>query len=142
MPACGSARLFAACHVFRRRMVPGHPPCALISLIFSSLDPETNCRYFLRMSFHGFHHSTPLLRFATGLLLNLLCAVVKVQFSFRSPMLFPCFHLCFRIGSSLGFRIRVRTLKTIQSFLETLFNSHSVDAVRLVNPPPVYLSGV
>ena len=24
-------------------MVPWHPPCALISLIFSSLDPETNC---------------------------------------------------------------------------------------------------
>ena len=24
-------------------MVPGHPPCALCSLIFSSLDPETNC---------------------------------------------------------------------------------------------------
>ena len=37
MPACGSPLLFAACHVLRRRMVPGHPPCALCSLIFSSL---------------------------------------------------------------------------------------------------------
>ena len=46
MPACGSPRLIAACHVFRRRMVPWHPPCALVSLIFSSLDPETNCCYF------------------------------------------------------------------------------------------------
>ncbi len=138
MPACGSARLFAACHVFHRRMVPGHPPCALISLIFSSLDPETNCRYFLRMSFRSFRRSTPLLRFATGLSLNLLCAVVKVQFSFRPLLLSPCLRFRF----SLGFRIRVRTLKTIQSFLETLFNSHSVDAVRLVNPPPAYLSGV
>ena len=36
-PACGSPWLFAACHVLRRRMVPGHPPCALCSLIFSSL---------------------------------------------------------------------------------------------------------
>ena len=43
MPACGSPLLFAACHVLLRRMVPGHPPCALCSLIFSSLDPETNC---------------------------------------------------------------------------------------------------
>ena len=43
MPACGSPGLFAACHVLLRRMVPGHPPCALCSLIFSSLDPETNC---------------------------------------------------------------------------------------------------
>ena len=37
MPACGSPWLFAACHVLLRRMVPWHPPCALISLIFSSL---------------------------------------------------------------------------------------------------------
>ena len=42
-PACGSPWLFAACHVLLRRMVPGHPPCALCSLIISSLsDPETN----------------------------------------------------------------------------------------------------
>ena len=37
VPACGSPLLFAACHVLLRRMVPGHPPCALCSLIFSSL---------------------------------------------------------------------------------------------------------
>ena len=46
MPACRSPLLFAACHVLLRRMVPGHPPCALCSLIFSSLDPETNCFFF------------------------------------------------------------------------------------------------
>ena len=37
MPACGSPQLIAACHVLLRRMVPGHPPCALCSLILSSL---------------------------------------------------------------------------------------------------------
>ena len=37
LPACGSPWLFAACHVLLRRLVPWHPPCALISLIFSSL---------------------------------------------------------------------------------------------------------
>ena len=47
MPACRSPLLFAACHVLLRRMVPGHPPCALCSLIFSSLDPETNCFFLL-----------------------------------------------------------------------------------------------
>ena len=47
MPACGYTQLFAACHVLLRRMVPGHPPCALCSLIFSSLDPETNCFSYL-----------------------------------------------------------------------------------------------
>ena len=36
MPACGSPLLFAACHVLHRRLVPWHPPCALIRLIFLS----------------------------------------------------------------------------------------------------------
>jgi hypothetical protein len=31
-PACGSPKLFAACHVLPRRSVPRHPPCALIRL--------------------------------------------------------------------------------------------------------------
>ena len=31
-PACGSPRLFAACHVLRRLLVPRHPPYALSSL--------------------------------------------------------------------------------------------------------------
>ena len=33
MPACGSPMLFAACHVLLRRLVPWHPPCALVRLI-------------------------------------------------------------------------------------------------------------
>ena len=33
MPACGSPLLFAACHVLLRRLVPWHPPCALLRLI-------------------------------------------------------------------------------------------------------------
>src|SRR6202165_5468320 len=32
MPACGSPRLIAACHVLHRLEVPRHPPCALSSL--------------------------------------------------------------------------------------------------------------
>ena len=31
-PACGSPRLFAACHVLHRLSAPRHPPCALTSL--------------------------------------------------------------------------------------------------------------
>ena len=37
MPACGSPLLFAACHVLLRRLVPWHPPCALVRLITSIL---------------------------------------------------------------------------------------------------------
>ena len=33
MPACGSPLLFAAGHVLLRRLVPWHPPCALVRLI-------------------------------------------------------------------------------------------------------------
>ena len=33
MPACGSPMLFAAGHVLLRRLVPWHPPCALLRLI-------------------------------------------------------------------------------------------------------------
>ena len=32
MDICSSPRLFAAYHVFHRLLVPGHPPCALVSL--------------------------------------------------------------------------------------------------------------
>src|SRR5271169_2812795 len=32
MPACGSPRLIAACHVLRRLLAPRHPPYALSSL--------------------------------------------------------------------------------------------------------------
>ena len=37
MPACGSPWLFAAYHVFLRRPVPWHPPCALSNLIVTKL---------------------------------------------------------------------------------------------------------
>ena len=68
VPACGSPLLFAACHVLLRRMVPGHPPCALCSLISSSLDPETNCS--VKYLFY------PKLVFPESFL---RCAVVKVR---------------------------------------------------------------
>ena len=47
MPACRSPLLFAACHVLLRRMVPGHPPCALCSLIFSSILRPIDCKNLL-----------------------------------------------------------------------------------------------
>ena len=37
VPVCGSPRLFAAYHVFRRLLVPRHPPCALLRLTFLKL---------------------------------------------------------------------------------------------------------
>ena len=50
MPACGSPKLIAACHVFHRLLLPRHPPCALSSLTIKltrptaiSLDHPTHC---------------------------------------------------------------------------------------------------
>ena len=34
-PACGSPRLFAACHVLLRLWEPRHPPYALVHLLFA-----------------------------------------------------------------------------------------------------------
>ena len=60
-------------------MVPGHPPCALCSLIFSSLDPETN--FSVKISF-----LTPagLPAGATGLYLNHFFAVQLSRCDARS----------------------------------------------------------
>ena len=67
-PTCGYTQLIAACRVLHRRMVPGHPPCALCSLIFSSLDPETNCFSYLYVSV-----------VATGLIESLIFLVVQLS---------------------------------------------------------------
>ena len=109
MPACRSPLLFAACHVLLRRMVPGHPPCALCSLIFSSipravrvtcdcksavrarynLDPETNC-FSVSSSLSAFQSVLLFqsllrsllitqLQSATGLFMNLFSFAVQLS---------------------------------------------------------------
>ena len=40
MDMCSSPKLFAACHVFHRLLVPRHPPCALCSFVISLLIDE------------------------------------------------------------------------------------------------------
>ena len=85
--------LFAACHVLLRRLVPWHPPCALVRFTTSffetdfavSVDPETNYNYLFRFEIENF--------IATGLQrLSLFvfssCAVVKVRWQLRCPGFF------------------------------------------------------
>ena len=75
MPACGSPLLFAACHVLLRRLVPWHPPCALLRLITSILRLVTfTSGYFLTFSLQ--------LVFQDFFLVFLPCAVVKVRAEF------------------------------------------------------------
>jgi hypothetical protein len=43
MPACGSPRLIAACHVLLRLLLPRHPPCALSSLTIKLTRHTPDC---------------------------------------------------------------------------------------------------
>ena len=81
MPACGSPLLFAACHVLLRRLVPWHPPCALVRLILLRMtssvivDPETN------------YNLLPSGSIATGLLrLSLVFSTSNVRLSRCVPV--------------------------------------------------------
>ena len=74
MSACDSPQLFAAGRVLLRRLVPWHPPCALLRLI-SLLRPTFGDLPPLRLP-----ASRLLLPTLTGLRLSLLpCAVVKMR---------------------------------------------------------------
>ena len=89
-PACGSPWLFAAYHVFLRRPVPWHPPCALSNLIVTS-------EQLVKVSFKSLSHfilrPTAKLFFATGFFTRCFpsgCAVFKVQ---SARNLFNCSRL-------------------------------------------------
>ena len=116
LPACGSPWLFAACHVLLRRMVPWHPPCALISLIFSSLRPETNC-FLLRVHSLSLVPASRNWPFRSNLLAVQLsrCKVLRAL-ALRSGFEFP------------------QTLKTIQSLtLQVTVSSYAAHAVSSVS---------
>ena len=97
MPACGSPLLFAACHVLLRRLVPWHPPCALLRLITSILR---------------------LVTFTSGYSLTFSLQLVFQDFSFSSFFLVQLSRCAL---SSLSFRILCRILKTIQMIERQLF---------------------
>ncbi len=106
MPACGSPLLFAACHVLLRRLVPWHPPCALLRLITSILRLVTfTSGYFLTFSLQLVFQDF----FSSFFLVQLSRCVGDL-----SPSL-PI--LSFGSGLSLPFGI----LKTIQMIEQQLF---------------------
>ena len=65
MDICSSPKLFAAYHVFHRLLVPRHPPCALVCLIFLVPFPGTAslaCEAALHSQSHGSIEELLLLR--------------------------------------------------------------------------------
>ena len=112
MPACGSPQLFAADRVLLRRMVPGHPPCALVSLIFSSilLRPIFSCPMICIIKLNRNDYSF-------DLVFSLICSCQGARAVALDPLPVPAtcfFRSWFRVelGSA---RFLQRTLKTIQS---------------------------
>ena len=97
-------------------MVPWHPPCALISLIFSSLRPETNC-FLLRV------HSLSLV-------------IASRNWPFRSNLLAVQLSRC-KVLRALALRSGFefpQTLKTIQSLtLQATVSSYAAHAVSSVS---------
>ena len=97
-------------------MVPWHPPCALISLIFSSLRPETNC--FLLCG-----HSLALVP-------------ASRNWPFRSNLLAVQLSRC-KVLHALALRSGFefpQTLKTIQSLtLQATVSSYAAHAVSSVS---------
>ena len=106
--------------------MPGHPPCALISLIFSSLDPETNwstlyVRFFFLISKKVL---------ITPLQLVFYLESFSVQLS-RCRQL-RCISFCFRFQNcfeTVQFSLS-RTLKTIQNLIFANATDFLFDAVR------------
>ena len=106
---CSSPMLFAAYRVLLRQSVPGHPPCALISLIFYRRNLLVGsvrrlrfkcCRPFARSSTQAFSLSVS--RKDYHLLLS--CAVFKVRIEVSPLRVNPKF----------------RSFKTIQSLLKNV----------------------
>ena len=91
---CSSPKLFAACHVLHRLLMPRHSPCALISLTYKMvftifwfsriMQAQQNIHTKLYLPLiKSFHNAVFLTRFSPRPLLPcfsfLLCSVFKVQ---------------------------------------------------------------
>ena len=115
-PACGSPWLFAAYHVFLRRPVPWHPPCALSNLIVTNLSSCQRIDFSIFDSFFLLRPTAKLFAF-----LHALCS--DLHHRFATGFFTRCFHLAVQFSrykneefvSSFSFQFSVsRSLKTIQ----------------------------
>ena len=113
MPACGSPWLIAAYHVFLRRPVPWHPPCALSNLIVTNL---SSCQRIDFSIFDCFFLLRPTAKLFAFLRSCVLLNTFATGFFTRC---FPSGCAVFKVHSVLGF---IRSLKTIQC---QEVNSHS-----------------
>jgi hypothetical protein len=116
MPACGSPKLIAACHVLLRLLLPRHPPCALSSLTikFTQGIRRLHCR-LSAISFQpsAFAADTP-----RNFMVLMLCssppkcgiaaaetpaeskALIKITLSTRLVVIYPMLFSCQKSSAS------------------------------------------
>ena len=112
-PACGSPSLFAAYHVFLRRPVPWHPPCALSNLIVTNL---SSCQRIDFSIFDCFFLLRPTAKLFAFLRSCVLLNTFATGFFTRCFSIWLCsFQSTYQVSLS-------RSLKTIQC---QEVNSHS-----------------
>src|ERR1700722_9974386 len=104
MPACGSPKLIAACHVLLRLLLPRHPPCALSSLTTKFTQHTRNRSQLSAISLQSKAKSnTPLKLYGPLLLLiahtrllnamrtsSFSQALIKIYNALYLPNLFSC----------------------------------------------------
>ena len=84
MPACGSPWLFAAYHVFLRRPVPWHPPCALSNLIVTNLSSCQRIVFTIFDSFFLLRPTAKLFAFLRAYSVSRVSQLVSLQDVFPS----------------------------------------------------------
>ena len=103
MPACGSPWLIAAYHVFLRRPVPWHPPCALSNLIVTKLSSCQRIDFSIFDSFFLLRPTAKLFAFLRS------CVLLNTFATGFFTRCFPSGCAVFKVHSGL-----FRSLKTIQ----------------------------
>ena len=106
MPACGSPWLFAAYHVFLRRPVPWHPPCALSNLIVTKL---SSCQRIVFTIFNFYFLLRPTAKLFAFLRYALIYIIASQLVSLQDV-----FHLAVQFSKYIQVFACRRSLKTIQ----------------------------
>ena len=101
-PACGSPWLFAAYHVFLRRPVPWHPPCALSNLIVTNLSSCQRIAFAIFDSFFLLRPTAKLFAFLRAYSVSRVSQLVSLQDVFHLAVQFSMY-----IQASSSFRFPI-----------------------------------
>ena len=148
---CSSPQLFAACHVFHRLLVPGHPSCALLCLTFMliasrsnaylsrcsslSLFTDTLDKYILKRS--DLSYIAICISFGSRFFRCSLLLYLSISFHFVRYSVFMVHHFCFLYVKASGHPFRILPLVTRRDplaggFLMTMVRHKRVELLSVV----------